>query len=487
MSKVELGPELSRAAALMQQNRLDQAVAVCQQVLKKNRRDFNAYQILGMIDSMRGRFQDAVAHFQKGLDINPRGVMLLCGLANARRVQGRYDDAIDTYDRALRIQPDYPPALTGKADVLEHLGDFDAARALLEPIVASGKAHGDSAVIFATLEQRAGRDEEAVALCRRYLDGGAIGAITRRKMLYCAGKSSEKLGRYDDAFAAYAEANTLLRQPFDIETVRRRFRRIREVFSRERLAGYARATITDELPVFIVSMPRVGSTLVEQILAAHPDVHGAGEIDEMIRRVKELPNEGSTPRPYPDLVATLDAAALDRLATRHLQALRRMDAIADRVVDKNLQNFRLCGLIALMLPGARVINVRRHPMATCFSCWTLPLSPVALPYTTDLRNLGLFYREYDRLMKHWFDVLDIELLEVHYEDLVGNQEAVSRRIIDFVGLPWNDACLRFHDTGREVATASYDQVRQPMYTSALRRYEPFGEHMAPLRDALDSD
>jgi hypothetical protein len=288
----------------------------------------------------------------------------------------------------------------------------------------------------------------------------------------------------DRAFETFSRANELLRRPFSIGTVRHEFDRVMETFSRERLPALTPSSSDSELPIFVVSMPRTGSTLVEQILAAHPNVHGAGEIDDMMQRLRELPKEVGDGGAYPEVVERMDRRTADRLASRYLGRVRGLAPEAERIVDKYLQNFRLLGLIALLFPRARVIWCRRDPMDVCLSCWMLPLSPVALPYTTDLRDLGLYHREHDRLMRHWLDVLELPILEVSYEDLVADQERVSRAIVAFAGVAWDDACLRFHESKREVATASYDQVRRPIYTTAVRRHERYAAHLGRLREGL---
>jgi tetratricopeptide (TPR) repeat protein len=483
MKKTRLGPELSKAAALIEHDRLAEAAEICRAVLKRNARDVDAHQMLGLVELRGGRFDLAAEHFRKGLQIRPRSAMLLSGLAKAYTSLGRYDEAAQACDRALAVEPGYPPAILHKADALEHLGRFDDATALLAPVVARRAEGPEEAFIYATLLQRAGRHEEAVAVVQRHLAAPKISDITRRKLLFCAGDSYDRLGAVDAAFDAFRRANELLQRPFSIEDVRRRFARIREVFSPAALPSLPRSREESDAPIFIVSMPRSGSTLVEQILAAHPRVFGAGEIDEMTRCAKELAADvGGTP--FPDAVERMTPAIAGRLAARYLGHVRALAPAALRIVDKDLRNFRLVGLIALLLPRARVIYCRRDPMAVCFSCYMMPLAPAGLPYTTDLRNLGLYHREFERLMDHWVRLLGPMIKVVDYEEVVADQERMSREIVAFAGLEWDDACLRFYEAGRSVATASYDQVRRPIYAASLKRYERYAHHLAPLRQAL---
>jgi hypothetical protein len=231
-------------------------------------------------------------------------------------------------------------------------------------------------------------------------------------------------------------------------------------------------------------MPRSGSTLIEQIIDAHPEACGAGELDAMPGTVAELFRSLGVTQYGPELLEKLDQRILDRLAGRYLGLLKRHGRAPARIVDKRLDNFEHLALIGLLLPNARVIHSRRDPLDTCVSCHLQTLAPNKHPYAAHQRSLGLKYREYDRLMTHWQATLDIPILNVRYEDLVREQERVSREIIEFCGLDWDDACLAFHGTGREVRTVSYDQVRRPIYGSAVGRHRNYEKHLGPLREAL---
>jgi hypothetical protein len=231
-------------------------------------------------------------------------------------------------------------------------------------------------------------------------------------------------------------------------------------------------------------MPRSGTTLVEQIIDAHPLGHGAGELTDIPVIAEGLQAELQSTEPYPECAADLEPEDVSRLAGRYLDRLRGLTRSATRVVNKSLMSYKYLGLIAVLFPAARIIHCRRDPRDICVSCYMNSILPQGLPYVTDLHNLGFAYRQYERLMEHWSKALAQPMLEVVYEAVVDDLEGEARRIIEFIGLDWDDACLQFHASGRIVRTASYEQVRQPIYRSSIGRYKRFERHLGPLLEAL---
>jgi hypothetical protein len=255
-------------------------------------------------------------------------------------------------------------------------------------------------------------------------------------------------------------------------------------FSKEALARRPRATQRSELPVFIACMPRSGSTLVEQVIHAHPRAFGAGESPLLLQAAAEMPALGGAGLPYPLCLDALDAAAVDRLATQHLRALAALAPGAARVTNKHLLNYLNLGLAAMLVPGARVIHVQRDPLDNGLACFMTSLSAGLMPWAGDLRHIGFAWRQYQRLMAHWRETLDIALLELRYEDLVDDSEAQIRRLVGFCGLDWDERCLRYWEAERVVLTPSYDQVRRPIFRSALGRWRRYEAFLGPLQDAL---
>ncbi|MCP3905474.1 MAG: tetratricopeptide repeat protein [Planctomycetes bacterium] len=476
-------PTINSAAELLRAGMLEDAERECRTLLKRQR-DPLVYRLLAKIAKLQGRLDDAIAYFRKAIDLKPDDPDFRFGLGKVYNLQGRFEDAIAEYDRALEHAAEHAGSLSGKAESLIRLGRFDDARALLEPIIRREADNGEIAATYALLLQDTGEHREAVTLIERHLADSSTPAGARRRLFFELGRSYGKLGDLEASFDAFRRANEIEMQPFEIIDVVRLFDRIMHVFSAERVARRPRSSVRSKLPVFIVGMPRSGSTLVEQILDAHPAVHGAGEVDDFYSLIHEAPREVRSRRLFPEIADELDRTTLDRLARRHLARLKQRDASAQRIVDKHLFNFQTLGFIEMLHPEARIIHCRRDPLSVCFSIYTLAMLPTAMPFSTNLRHLGQYYRQYERLMRHWRETLRAPMLEVPYEEVVADQETWSRTIVEFCDLPWDDACLRFHESGRKVATASFDQVRRPIYKTALKRYAGYEPFLEPLTEAL---
>jgi hypothetical protein len=243
--------------------------------------------------------------------------------------------------------------------------------------------------------------------------------------------------------------------------------------------------VSSELPVFIVGMPRSGTSLVEQILASHPSVMGAGELRDIGRCAERLKTRLNSTEDYPACLVELDQETASELAEQYLERLKSICTDEIRVTDKMPGNFLRLGLVAMLLPGARVIHCRRHPLDVCLSCYFQDfIRRSGLSYAFDLQNLGEYHTQYAKLMEHWRHVLPLRLLEVDYEQLVDEPEKMSRHLVEFCGLPWDPACLEYHKTQRNVWTASSWQVRQPIYTQSVGRWKHYETYLQPLKNAL---
>ncbi|MDY7110561.1 MAG: sulfotransferase [Planctomycetota bacterium] len=473
-----------RAFASFQAGRVLEAQQLTHQALTRNAKEADALTMMGIIAYAESRFDEAESWQRKALAVQRRQPGYYCNLARTLTARGRLDQALAAFEKGLKLDPGRAEALVGKADVLERRGRLDRARTILEPLVRSGEGTPKMMALFMRILQRCGRDDEAVELAEQALARGDVQGAHRRTILLQLGRSRDRLGDCDGAFETFVEGNAIDARPFDLRDIEERIDRLMEVFSPEAMERLPRSDNTSQLPVFIVSMPRAGSTLVEQIIHAHPRAHGAGELRLVTDLTQSMPDVIDTHSAYPDCMKELTAEAANRLAKRYLNQLAKHRSGVNRITDKGISNYFHLGLITLLLPKAHVIYVHRHPMDMCFSCFFENLSPIRHPYTTDLRNLGLFYREHVRLMDHWRRIRDVRMLEVSYESLIEDQESASRRIIDFLGLEWDDKCLRFHEAKRDVVTISYAQVSRPIYRSAVARYKRYEKHLQPLRDAL---
>jgi tetratricopeptide (TPR) repeat protein len=461
-----------------------QAEHHCREALKTDRRNVQAMAMLGQILNMSARYDEAAASFQKCIALRPKAPEYHALLAEVRSTQGRYREALNRYDKLLKMHPGYRPGVAGKAEVLNRQGKYEKAMDLIEPWVERGEEDAGIAVGFARVATRMGRYEEAVEVASRHLDDPDVAGEIRRSLFFAVGAAHERNGDFEKAFEAFAKGNELSDRQYDADEDAALIDRLRAAFTAESIAAAPRPASAPAVPIFIVGMMRSGSTLVEQIIDAHPEAHGVGEITDLPEIVASLPLSISSTLSWPECVRDLDGADVERLSGKYLDALRRLGRGAKRVADKQLGNYHHLGLIEILFPGARVIHCRRDPADTCLSCFAQKLPPGKHGYAADLTSLGRAYRQYQRVMEHWRDVLTIPLLEIDYEEIVADQEMVSRRIIDFCGLPWDDRCLRFYESGRVVLTLSSAQVSQPIYASSVGRADRFGQLLAPLRGAL---
>jgi len=305
----------------------------------------------------------------------------------------------------------------------------------------------------------------------RELDGPRLKSDAVQSLHYAAGKVLNDLKRYAEAFHHFNKAKQAAGYKFDIDQYRRFVDLTIQTFTPDLFAARSSYGNPSEAPVFVVGMPRSGTTLVEQICGSHPDVHGAGELSKL-RRVANAIGLQPTASDFNKPITTVTEGLSKALAEEHLSYLRERAPTARRIIDKMPHNFELIGLLTLLFPKARIVHCRRDAIDNCVSCFVLPFSS-AHSYNSDLRTLGVYYREYDRLMRHWNEVFPGRMFENRYEALVEDQEAQSRRLIDYLDLPWDDACLRFFDREGAVTTPSRWQVRQPIYKSSVKRWKNF--------------
>ena len=478
-------PIFSRAVKLLNAGDLVGAEQVCRDLMARNRKDHRVAAVLGQIATATSRHDEAVRLLGQCVSLAPREIDYHVLLAEALATQGRPDDALARYDKALKLDSGYPPALAGKANVFSRSGRWDQARALLEPYVEAGTDDAGMAVVYARIAIHDRRYERAVDVASRHVDDDT-GDEIRRSLWFDIGRAHEQAGDCDRAFAAYTNGKRIRVLPWDPAAATERHDQLMAVFTAETLQAMPRPSGPSAQAVFIAGMPRSGTTLIEQIIGAHPDAFGAGEILDLPLLLADLNIRIGSTLTYPECVRDMDQVDVDDLAREYLERLGRYAPHAARICNKDLGNYLHLGLIAAVFPEARIIHSRRGPLDTCLSCYVQKFAPGAHDYSADLRHLGMAYNDYLALMDHWRRI-GIPMLEVDYEDLVENQEAVSRKIIEHCGLPWDDRCLRFHETGRQVITLSHEQVKRSMYSSSVGRHRNFAQHLGPLEAVLKKD
>ncbi|MBS0472766.1 MAG: sulfotransferase [Proteobacteria bacterium] len=431
---------------------------------------------LGKAGLASGRYVAAVSAFETALCLRPGDSMVQIGLADALSVLGHIKQAEEAFAALSDTLP--APAQFGLGGLAMQRGDSARARTHFERAVALAPRE---LKYYRALAEAARfvPDDPRLAPLQALERGGGLDTANSIELHFALAKAYDDLGQFDDAFVQLRSGNGLHRRriAYDERSISRHFDDIAATFTKAFLEARSRAGAKGSRPIFVVGMPRSGTTLVEQILASHPEVHGAGELLTMSDIVADVPG-------YPQGTLGLDDSALSRLGRRYLDSIAKIAPAKARVVDKLPANFRHLGLIHLLLPDAKIIHLRRDPLDTCFSCYS-KLFLGGLNFTYDLGELGRYHRMHDKLMSHWRQTLPTTaLMEIEYESLVGTLEAEARRLIAFCGLAWDPRCLAFSSTDRPVRTLSQAQVRQPLYSTAIGRWKTYEKHLGPLIDAL---
>lgn len=410
----------------------------------------------------------------------PDSIPGLITLSNILEHENRLDEAVEVLKGILERDPTFEAALGGLARCLRAEGKYQEALAILEPLVKRAPT-ADQALAIAPIYLAEKRFEECKTLFETVLRQENIPDPVRSSLTFGLAQAHQGLKDYDAAFRAFKRGNEYYPRNFKREHRLRLYKEIREAFTPELVRNGPRARVDASKCIFILGMPRSGTSLVEQVLDSHPRVFGAGELTEMPFTLSELAEKmGGQP---PSCFNNLTQELLDYGGNRYVSHLRDLAPWADYVTDKLPHNFEMIGLINRMLPGAKIIHCKRDPIDNCISCFFTQLSAWH-SYSNDLSHLGWAYGQYAKLMEYWRTTCDIPILDVQYEETVADLETQARRILDFVGLEWDEQCLRFYETERSVTTASVDQVRQPIYKSSVARWKRFGDHVKPLIESL---
>jgi tetratricopeptide (TPR) repeat protein len=474
---------LRKSAVLADLERYTESVECARKAIALAPDCADAYVNLGHGLHTLKQYEQAIRQYRRALDLNPHLHTACTGAAEALMKLGQIEAAEAACARAIELAPQDPCALRARASVLHHLGRTEEAFDILEPMIEAGAIDASAAVNFANICTRLGQPEKAVSLIENMLaPTEGVSDDSRWKLHLTLGRLYDTLRDYDRAFEQFQQGHRFTKEKFDPVAHRNYVDRVIDRFDRDTLARLPRASVKSEVPVFIVGMPRSGTTLVEQILDCHPDVFGAGELPSIgviIQRLQDALGGAD----FPECISALTPQIADNAARSYLAHLDKLSGgDTPRATDKMPGNFMDLGLIELLFPNARVIHCVRNPLDTCLSCYSQNFS--GHEYTHDLTHLGSFYNDYRRIMQHWRSVLSVPLLEVQYESLIEDIEQGSRRLVEFCALPWDARCLRFYENKRSVITASHDQVRKPVYKTSAERWRNYERHLEPLAKAL---
>lgn len=444
-----------------------------------------------------GRHQPAEQAFLRAIELRPKFVPARVELAMLYTRVGDDARAFAQLRSALEIEPQNNLALRQLANWHMDQGDYESAQRILEPLVTLIRAGAASdpgpAYIFARLALATGREREARELLDRFTSNKSLAPESRRILFRRLGELCDRLGRYDEAFGHFKASQSIAAANYDPDAHSARVDALIAAWTPEAARAMARSTVTDDSLriVYVLGMPRSGTSLAERIIGAHPEACACGE-QQIFRRVAALLDPGAgAQRPLPMNPGAMTPEFLGTQAGGALAVMRATqqrlgNAEATVLTDKQPYNFFYIPIIAAMFPGSRIVHTVREPADACLSSY-FQFFGGHHPHTHDLYSLGRFYRDYERLMAHWHRIageLGVEILDVGYAEIVGDLEASARKIIAHVGLEWDEACLRFERVKKAARTASNDQVRKPIYTSSLDRASNYEKHLGALRAGL---
>jgi tetratricopeptide (TPR) repeat protein len=465
-----------RGAILLSEGRAQEAIPLLQRAIAGNPELAEAHNNLGSALMSLGDAQGAAEQYRAAIALQPLYSQAHTNLGAALRALGRLPEALASFERGADANPRDAKAFGDLAEILVEMGRSEEARDAYERAIAIAPwpafFYGLGSIHTYTQS-----DPHLAALRRLSEDTGAFNADDRVYLHFALGKAFADAGDLERSFREFLSGNALQRslEAYDEAGTLASYDAIRNTFTQPMMASLRGGGDPSAVPVFILGMPRSGSTLVEQILAAHPGVVAGGELDFIEASVGEV---------FGSSGASLTQQRLTVLGAHYLAKLRVVAPDALRITDKMPANVRFAGLISLALPNARIIYTRRNALDTCLSCFSILFK--SLPHTNDLAEIGRYYRATERLMAHWEALLpEGTILDVHYEDVVADLETQARRIVAHAGLPWDDACLSFQDVQRPVQTASSAQVRKPLYGSSVGRWRPYAHLLRPLFDALE--
>lgn len=475
------------ANLLQELGRLPEALSQYQEALRLDPAHPSARYNLGKALQRLGEFDSALECFEGLCALTPGDAGAWVALGLARQDAGRSEEARAAWRRTLELDPGHAEALCGIGTLHLERGAFAQAEAAFRAALRSDPHFSPAFVNLVQTRRIGASDAELMEGMRRRLERGGLDDDAAADVHFALAKAREDLGDYENAFTHYREGNRRRRRHvrFRREAPEERAAAFAEVFDAEFFAMSAGRGDPSPRPVFIVGMPRSGTSLVEQILASHPDCFGAGELPHLGALARSIPARTGDGGAYPDCVGALEDAEFAALGRAYLDALPAEADGGARVTDKMPANYLHLGLAAVILPRARVIRCRRAAMDVCFSIYAQHFTHRdAYPYAFDLEDIASEYLACERLMAHWARVLPLPIHELRYERLVDEPEQEIASLLAFCGLGFDERCLRFHETERRVNTASNWQVRQPLYRASLARWRRFEAHLAPLRAAL---
>jgi len=503
--------------ALLKKGSIDEAEQCQRKALLLRENYSEAWEGLGAIYLYKDDSNMAIDSYRQALVCSPESIAALCGLARsfnmiclyeqanekikqalhiaphnneARLVQsqifislGRLDEALENCNHILKRSPEEKMALSLLASIYEKKNQPEKAYNYLKPLLSDPNPGIETIVCFASVSKSINRVDEAIKMMEDALQSSSYLQSDHRRHLYFAlGKAHDSLHNYKMAFKNYESGNQLKQTCFNRFSFKHAIDATIKVFDKDFLTKHSLKSSSTR-PVFIIGMPRSGTSLVEQIISSHPQVFGAGERNSINDITKGATKALGSEKTYPECLTEAGEDDLSLFAKSYIDYLDGLDPDVSRVTDKMPSNYLHIGLIHTLFPKAHIIHCMRNPLDTCLSCYFQDFG-TNHPWIYDLKDIASVYKEYLRMMRYWQNELNIPMYNVKYEELVENQEKISRELISYIGLEWDEQCLQFHKNQRFIWTASYDQVRQPMYKKSTARWKNYEQQLSPLINIL---
>ena len=430
-----------------------------------------------------GHHEEAGRYLREALRLRPDQPIAHHGLADWCLDNGDFAGALDHSERAIELGPGDPHFVVSRASILEACGRRQEAWTHVQRLLATSFRSAKMVALFARLAPGTGQENAALDLINQQLVGDGLAPGEHRMLRMAAASILDRIGRFEEAFAFAESAHGCEPVDYNPIEIEHMVDRQIEYFTPAKLHDLPRASHGSRRPVFVIGMPRSGTSLVEQILASHPQIFGAGELTEICNIADRITGIEWGADAYPQCFDMLSVRAANKHALAYLESIRKLNANATFVIDKMPTNFLDLGVISTLFPDAHVIHCTRDPLDTCLSCYFTHFA-IGHEHARNLRHLGAYYTHYRRLTEHWRRTLNTPMLEVRYEDVVRDLPGQSGRMLEFLGLPWDNRCVQFHKTERMSTTASRNQVNQPIYSRSVGRWRRYERHLGPLRKSL---
>ncbi len=476
---------------LMLQNKSKEAFGCLTKACFLNPNDINTLNALAVVCLKNDHIGKAKQYATLSINIEPSNIESNLTLAKVYERMGDYDNALKCCHAVLEYNLDDMSIISVITNIYEKRGEFELALDMIEPHIDDAHLHHAILIEYSKLARHFKFQKKAIVLLESYINQNRSNHVENIDIYIELGKHYDAAGNYENSFKYYSlfnmaqkDSSSELINNYDPTIHNRTINHWINNLDRNFWKNVPISSSTSKRPIFVLGMPRSGTSLVEQILSSHPHIFGAGELNYIPGIISSISSSLTNSEIYPDCMVNLSSKIMSQHADSYLEQISVMGNTSTNIVDKMPTNFWHIGLISKLFPNAKIIHIKRNPVDTCLSMFFQKFGE-SMPFTTDLEWIGMYYNDYEKLMSYWDSVLDIKIYNIQYEELVSNIECISREMIEFCDLGWNKQCLEFYKTKRDVCTPSYDQVRQPIYNKSVNRWEHYKDFIKPLTEMLN--